>query len=90
VCLKTLEDFSIGSLDLSVTFWMSNERITDLDAKVLAVSLKCTAGELGPIVGHDPVQDLKPADDGLDYGLLVDLDHKGCFWPLGELADGDV
>jgi hypothetical protein len=35
----------------------------------------------------------KPTNDGLwklDYGLLVDLDHMGCFRPLGELVDGDV
>jgi hypothetical protein len=41
----------------------------------------------------DPIQDPKPADDGhdeLDRGLHVDLDHRGCFWPLGELIDGGV
>jgi hypothetical protein len=35
----------------------------------------------------------KPIDDGLDeldYGLLVDLDHRGRFWPHGELVDGNV
>jgi hypothetical protein len=72
---------------------MSNRCIVDLDAKILKVSLKHTASELGPVVGDDPVRDLEPADDGLyelDYGFFVDLDHKGCFWPLGELNDGDV
>jgi hypothetical protein len=80
--LEALEDFSIGSLGMSITLWMSNGCITDLDAKFLAVSLKCAVGGLGPIVGDDPVQDPKPADDGfdkLDYGLLIDLDHRGCF-----------
>jgi hypothetical protein len=68
-------------------------RIADLDAKILAVSLKGATGELGPVVGDDPIQDPKPADDGLDKfdcGLLIDLDHRGCFRPLGELVDGDV
>jgi hypothetical protein len=55
--LEALEDFSIGSLDMSITLWMSNGRIADLDAKILTVSLKCAVGELGPIVGDDPVQD---------------------------------
>jgi hypothetical protein len=35
----------------------------------------------------------KPADDGLDEldcRLLVDLDYKGCFQPLGEFVDGDI
>jgi hypothetical protein len=72
---------------------MSNERIADLDAKRLTVSLECAAGELGPAVSDDPVQDPKPADDAhdkLDYGLLVDLDYRGCFRPLGELVDCDI
>jgi hypothetical protein len=72
---------------------MNNARIEDLDAKVLAAFLKCSAGELGPIVSNDPVRDPEPVDDGLvelDCGLLVDLDHRGCFRPLGGLVDGDV
>jgi hypothetical protein len=64
---------------------MSNRCIADLNAKILIVSLKCATGELGPIVGDDLVRDSKPADDGLD-----ELDHKGCFRPLGELVDGNV
>jgi hypothetical protein len=66
---------------------------TDLDAKVLAISVKRAAGELGPVVSDDPIQDPKPTDDGLDKldcGLLVDLDHRGCFRPLGEFVDGDI
>jgi hypothetical protein len=93
VYLETIEDFSVGSLDLPITPWMSNRRIADLNAKILTVSFERAAGELGPIVGDDPVQDPQPADDGLDdldYGLLVDLDHKSCFWPLGKLVDGDI
>jgi hypothetical protein len=65
----------------------------DLDAKILAVSLEHAAGELRPVVGDDPVQDLKPADDRLDEldcGLLIDLDHRGCFRSLSELVDDDV
>jgi hypothetical protein len=91
--LESLEDVSIGSLDLSITLWMSNRRIADLDAKILTVSLERAAGELGPVVGDDPIWDPKLTDDGLDEldcGLLVDLDHMDCFWPLSELVDGDV
>jgi hypothetical protein len=93
VCLEALEDFSIGSLELSITLWMSNRCIADMDAKILVVSLECAAGELGPIISDDPARDPKPTDDGLDKldcRLLVDLDHRGCFWPLGELIDGDI
>jgi hypothetical protein len=55
--------------------------------------LECAAGELGSIVSDDSILDPKPTNDGLDkldYGLLVDLDHKGRFRPLGEFVDGDV
>jgi hypothetical protein len=72
---------------------MSNGRITYLDAKVCTVPLEGTTGELGSIVSDDPVQDPKSANDGLDKfhgGLLVDFDHRGRFWPLGELVDGDI
>jgi hypothetical protein len=72
---------------------MSNGRIIDLDARIHAVSLKCAAGELGPVIDDDPVQDPKPRNvglDELDCGLLVDLEHRGCFRPLGELVDVDV
>jgi hypothetical protein len=92
-CLETLEDFSIGSLDLSITLWMSNRHIVDLDAKILTMSLKCVASELVLVVDDDPVWDTEPTDDGLDEldcGLLVDLDHSDYFRPLGEPVDGDV
>jgi hypothetical protein len=54
-CFETLEDFSIGSLDLLITLWMSNGCIADLDANILTVSLKRAVGELGPVVGDDPI-----------------------------------
>jgi hypothetical protein len=91
--LRPFEDFSIGPFDLPIALRMCNRGTTDLDAKVFTVSLKCAAGELGPIVSDDPIRDPKPADDGLnklDCGLLVDLDHRGCLRPLGELVDVDV
>jgi hypothetical protein len=91
--LEAFEDFSIGSLDLSITLWMSNRCIADFDAKILTVSLECIASELGPVVGDDPIRDPKPANDGLDEldcKFLVDLGHRGCFWPPCELVDGNV
>jgi hypothetical protein len=92
-CLEALEDFSVGSLNLSITLWMRNRCIVNFDAKILAISSERVAGELRLVVGDDPVQDPKPADNGLDkldYGLLVDLDHRAYFWPLGELVNGDI
>jgi hypothetical protein len=91
-CCETLEDFNIGSLDLFITLWIGNGCLADFDAKILTISLKRVAGELG-LVSDDPVRDLEPIDDGLnklDCRLLVDLDHRGCFHPLGELVDGDI
>jgi hypothetical protein len=62
-CLETPEYFCIGPLDLSIALWMCNKCITDLDAEVFVVLLKHPAGELGPVVSNDLVQDPKPIDD---------------------------
>jgi hypothetical protein len=72
---------------------MSNGHIADFYAKIFAVPLECATGELGLIVSDDPVRDLKPADDGLDKlycGLLIDLDHRGGFRPLGEFFNNNI
>jgi hypothetical protein len=48
---------------------------------------------MGSVTSDDPVSDPKPADDGLDEfncRLLVDLDHRGRFQPLGEFINGDI
>jgi hypothetical protein len=91
--LKALEYFCIGTLHLSIAFWMSNRGIANLDVEIFVVPLEGTTSKLGPIVGDDPVWDPKSAYDGLDEfhcGLLVDFDHWGCFRPIGELVDGDI
>jgi hypothetical protein len=46
-CLEALEDFSVGSLNPCITLWMRNGCI--------AISFERAAGELGPIVGDDPI-----------------------------------
>jgi hypothetical protein len=72
---------------------VSNEHIANFYAKIFTVPLECTTGELGPILSDDHVQDPKPTNDGLDKldcRLLVDLDHRGRFWPLDEFVDGDI
>jgi hypothetical protein len=78
---------------LSIALWVSNRRIANLDVKIFVVPLKCTAGELGPVVGDDPVRDPEPTDyrlDEFDRKLLVDFDHRGRFRPLGEFVDGEI
>jgi hypothetical protein len=78
---------------LAIALWVSNGSISNFYTKIFTVLLECTVGELGPVVSDDPVRDPKPADDGLDKldcRLLVDLDHKGLFWPLGEFVDADI
>jgi hypothetical protein len=76
--LNAVEYFYIGTLHLSITFWMSNRCIANLDVKIFAVPLKGTASKLELIVGDDPVWDPKSVYDGLDEfhcELLVDFDH---------------
>jgi hypothetical protein len=41
--------------------------------------MKCRVGEMGPVVSGYSIRDPKPTDDGLDYRLFVDLDHRGHF-----------
>jgi hypothetical protein len=64
--LETLEYLCVGSLNLTIAFWMSNRRIANLDAKVFTVPLKSTTSKLGPVVSYDFVQDQKLADERLD------------------------
>jgi hypothetical protein len=61
--LETLKDFCVGSLHLAIALWVSNGSIANFCAKIFTVLLECTAGELGPVVSDDPVQDPKPVDD---------------------------
>jgi hypothetical protein len=61
--LETLKDFCVESLHLTIALWVSNGCIVDFYAKIFAVLLECTAGELGPIVSDDPIRDPKPTDD---------------------------
>jgi hypothetical protein len=93
VSLETLKDFCVGSLHLAIALWVSNGCIANFYAMIFTVPLECAAGELGPIVSDDPVQNPKPTDDVLDElncRLRVDLDHRGHFRPLGEFVDGDI
>jgi hypothetical protein len=65
--LETLEDFCIGSFNLTIALWMSNRHVVNLYAKVsTTVSLEGIAGKLGPFASYDSVQDPKPTDDRLD------------------------
>jgi hypothetical protein len=91
--LKALEYFCVGVLHLPIALRMGNRRIADLYTQIFAVPLEGAASKLGPIVSDDHVWDPKSAYDGLDElgcGLLVDVDHRGCFRPLGEFVYGDI
>jgi hypothetical protein len=93
VSLETLKDFCVGSLHLAIALRVSNGRIANFYTKIFVVLLECAVGELGPIISDDPVWDPKPIDDGLhelDCRLLIDLDHRGRSWPLGEFVDSDI
>jgi hypothetical protein len=91
--LETFNDFCIGFFHQIVALWVSNGRISNLDAKIFAVPMECIIGELGPVMSDDPVWDPDPVDnrlDEIDYKLFVDFDHRGRFQPLGEFVDADV
>jgi hypothetical protein len=78
---------------LAIALLVSNGSIVKFYVKIFTVFLECTTAELGPIVSDDPIREPKPTDDGLDEldcRLLVDLDHMGCFRPLGKFIDDDI
>jgi hypothetical protein len=81
--LKALEYFCIGTLHMSIAFWMNNRGIANLDVKIFAVPLEGTTSKLGPIVGDDPIWDPKSTYDGLDefyFGLLIELGLLPTTW----------
>jgi hypothetical protein len=72
---------------------VSNRRIANFDAKIFTVPMKCTAGQLRPVVSDDLVRDPEPIGyrlDELDHILFVDFDHRGRFRPLGEFVNGEI
>jgi hypothetical protein len=90
---KTLKDFCVGSVHLAIALCVSNRHIANFYAKIFTVPLECITGKLGPIASDDPVRGPKLADDGLDkldFGLLIDLKHRGRFQPLGEFVDRNI
>jgi hypothetical protein len=74
-CLETLEYFCNGPLELSITLWMCNRCIANMDVEVFAVLLKYPASELGPVVSDDPIRDPRPADCLLILTTWVASDH---------------
>jgi len=89
--LEALEDFGICPFSLAVAPWVGHGGIENLDTKIVAAVL--ATGDLCPIVGDEPVWDPEPAHDGfdkLDCILLVNIDHRCCLRPFGELINCDV
>jgi hypothetical protein len=86
------EDLCICPLCLAIASGVGHGCKVELGANALAVFLEDPTCKLGFVVRNDTVWDPKSTDDGLkegDSGTLGDVDHRGGFWPLGELVDGD-
>ena len=72
---------------------MSNGGEAQLDAHVVAVVPKKFAGELGSIIGDDPIWNTKPCHqilDELERRVLVGFHDCSCLGPLRELVDRHV
>jgi hypothetical protein len=90
--LESPKNLCICPLHLSVAPRVSHECKAELGANAFAVLLKDLTCKLGPVVCNDTTWDPKSTDDRLEEGdssTLGDADHRGGFWPLGELVDGD-
>ena len=61
--LKSLEDHAIGTLDLTVSTWMSDRGLVDPDVVSITEVQELFPGEVSPIVSDDTVRNAEPVDD---------------------------
>jgi hypothetical protein len=64
--LQSLEDLSIGMLNLAISQWVSHRGITDVDLDVFTMALEHLARELSASISDDPVRYSKAVYNGLD------------------------
>ena len=72
---------------------MSNGGEAQLDAHVVAVIPKEIAGELGSVIGDDPIRNAESCHqilDELERRILVGFHDRSCLRPLCQLVDRHV
>ena len=61
--LESLEDHAIGSLDLTVSTWMSDQGLVDHDAVSIIEVQELLPGEVSSVVSDDTIRNTKTVDD---------------------------
>ena len=90
VWLKSLEDHAIGTLDLTVSTWVSDRGLVDPDDVPITKVQELLPGEVSPMVSDDAVRNTKPVDDveeEFDRLFRADVGDGLGLYPLGELVD---
>ena len=88
--LKSLEDHVIGTLDLTVSTWVSDRGLVDPDAVSITKVQELLPSEVSPVVGDDAVRNAELVDDveeEFDGLFQVNVGDGLGFYPLGELVD---
>ena len=58
-----MEDHAIGTLDLTVSTWMSDRGLVDPDAVFITEVQELLPGEVSSMVSDDTVRNAEPVDD---------------------------
>ena len=88
--LKSLEDHAIGTLDLTVSTWMSDRGPVDPDAVSITEVLELLPGEVSPVVSDDTVRNTESVDDveeEFDHLFRVEIGDGLGLYPFGKLVD---
>ena len=87
--LKSLEDHVVGTLDMTVSTWVSDRGPIDPDAYLTKVQ-ELLLGKVSPMVSDDAVRNVELVDDveeEFDRLFRVDVGDGLSLYPLGELID---
>ena len=85
----SLEDYAIGTLDLTVSSWMSNQGPVDSNAISITEVQELLPGEVSPMVSDDAVRNTELVDDveeEFDRLFRVDVSDGLRLYPLGEFV----
>ena len=85
-----MEDHAIGTVDLTISTWMSDRGPVDPNAISITEVQELLSGEVSPMVSDDAVRNAKPVDDvkeEFDRLFRADVGDGLNLYPLGELVD---
>ena len=87
--LKSLEDHAIGTLDLTISTWMSDRGPVDPDVISITEVQELLPGEVSSVVGDDTVRNTETVDDvkeEVDCLFRANVGDGLHLYPLGEFV----